>query len=117
MYVEYALTFSSFYAHLPIGCLVVHAWSWQYTRLFHTIMTTAFAAKAPSYAKIMEMDKRVRDFPVPTSLRIQCGEVEMPPPSTALIMQRMFGTLLKETSEWMFCPRHAQYSRVCAQPS
>ncbi|KAI0714759.1 hypothetical protein C8Q76DRAFT_618064 [Earliella scabrosa] len=75
-----------------------HAWSWQYTRLFHTIMTTAFAAKAPSYAKIMEMDKRVRDFPVPTSLRIQCGEVEMPPPSTALIMQRMFGTLLKETT-------------------
>ena len=61
-------------------------------------MTTAFAAKPPSYAKIMELDRRVRDFPIPESLRVRCGTAENPPPTTALVMQRVLGTLLKETS-------------------
>lgn len=76
----------------------VHTWTWQYTKLFHQIMTTAFAAKAPNYATVMEMDKRVRDFPVPAVFRIRCGEVEVPRPSTALTMQRLFATIYKETS-------------------
>ena len=62
-------------------------------------MTTAFAARPPNYAKVMEIDRKVRDFPVPAALRVQCSEIEIPPPSTGLVMQRMLGTLLKETSE------------------
>ncbi|PIL31283.1 transcription factor [Ganoderma sinense ZZ0214-1] len=75
-----------------------HIWTWQYTKLLHSIMTTAFAAKPPSYAKIMELDRRVRDFPIPESLRVRCGVEEDPAPTTALVMQRVLGTLLKETS-------------------
>ncbi|KAI0756451.1 hypothetical protein C8Q80DRAFT_1128643 [Daedaleopsis nitida] len=73
-----------------------HVWSWQYTKLFHTIMITAFGAKAANYAKVMEMDKHVRDFPVPPWLRVQCGATEVPPPTPALTMQRCLATLYKE---------------------
>ena len=62
-------------------------------------MTTAFAAKPPSYAKVMELDRRVRDFPIPESLRVRCGVAENPPPTAAVVMQRVVGTLLKETSK------------------
>ena len=72
-------------------------------------MTTAFAAKPPSYAKVMELDRRVRDFPIPPMLRVQCGVVEVPPPTTALVMQRLIGTLLKETSEPSLCFDPAQF--------
>ncbi|EJF67345.1 hypothetical protein DICSQDRAFT_151630 [Dichomitus squalens LYAD-421 SS1] len=75
-----------------------HVWTWQYTKLLHSIMTTAFAAKSPCYSKVMELDRRVRDFPIPASLRVQCGAVEDPPPTTAVIVQRLLGTLLKETT-------------------
>ncbi|KAI1790935.1 fungal-specific transcription factor domain-containing protein [Ganoderma leucocontextum] len=75
-----------------------HIWTWQYTKLLHSIMNTAFAAKPPSYAKVVELDRRVRDFPIPESLRVQCEVAENPPPTTALVMQRVLGTLLKETT-------------------
>ncbi|KAI0713141.1 fungal-specific transcription factor domain-containing protein [Cerioporus squamosus] len=75
-----------------------HLWTWQYTRFFQGINTTAFGAKSPPYPKVMEIDRRVRDFPVPASLRIQCGDREDPPPSTALIMQRLLGTFMKEST-------------------
>ncbi|TFK85568.1 hypothetical protein K466DRAFT_587982 [Polyporus arcularius HHB13444] len=75
-----------------------HLWTWQYTRFFQGINTAAFGAKSPPYAKVMEIDRRVRDFPVPASLRIQCGDLEIPPPSTALVMQRLLGTLFKEST-------------------
>ncbi|KAI0778886.1 hypothetical protein BD413DRAFT_512633 [Trametes elegans] len=75
-----------------------HVWTWQYTKLLYSIMTSAFGAKAPNYAKVMELDRKVRDFPVPAALRIQCGQVENPPPTTALHAQRALATLLKETT-------------------
>ncbi|RPD64668.1 hypothetical protein L226DRAFT_565357 [Lentinus tigrinus ALCF2SS1-7] len=73
-----------------------HLWTWQYTRFFQGINSTAFGAKSCSYPKIMEIDRRVRDFPVPTALRVQCGDPEDPPATRAMIMQRLLGTLLKE---------------------
>ncbi|EIW63909.1 uncharacterized protein TRAVEDRAFT_157688 [Trametes versicolor FP-101664 SS1] len=75
-----------------------HVWTWQYTKLLYSIMTTAFGAKQPGYAKVMELDRKVRDFPVPSSLRVQCGAVEEPAPTTALNEQRLLATLLKETT-------------------
>ncbi|KAI0828999.1 fungal-specific transcription factor domain-containing protein [Trametes gibbosa] len=75
-----------------------HIWTWQYTKLLYSIMTTAFGAKQPGYAKVMELDRKVRDFPVPSSLRVQCGAVEEPGPTTALCVQRMAATILKETT-------------------
>ena len=52
-----------------------------------------------SYAKVMDIDRRVRDFPVTAPLRIQCGDPETPPPTTALVMQRLMGAMYKEMSE------------------
>ncbi|KAI0354704.1 hypothetical protein OH77DRAFT_1425802 [Trametes cingulata] len=75
-----------------------HVWTWQYTKLLYSIMTTAFGAKQPSYAKVMEMDRKVRDFPVPSALRVQCGVPEELPPTPALGVQRLLATLLKEST-------------------
>ncbi|KAI0370469.1 hypothetical protein BV20DRAFT_1052490 [Pilatotrama ljubarskyi] len=75
-----------------------HVWTWQYTRMLYSIMTTAFGAKQPNYAKVMEMDRRVRDFPVPSALRVQCGVTEEQRPTPALVLQRLLATLLKETT-------------------
>ncbi|KAI0673870.1 fungal-specific transcription factor domain-containing protein [Trametes maxima] len=75
-----------------------HAWTWQYAKVQNHIMTVAFGAKPPNYAKVMELDRKVRDFPVPSSLRVQCGEVENPPPTLALNIQRLLATLYKETT-------------------
>ncbi|KAI0652601.1 fungal-specific transcription factor domain-containing protein [Trametes meyenii] len=75
-----------------------HIWTWQYAKAQNQIMTVAFGAKQPNYAKVMELDRKVRDFPVPSSLRVQCGEVENPPPTLALNIQRLLATLYKETT-------------------
>ncbi|EKM57517.1 uncharacterized protein PHACADRAFT_182049 [Phanerochaete carnosa HHB-10118-sp] len=50
-----------------------HPWCWQYSKLLHTVRATAFAAAVPQYAKILELDRAVRDFPVLHSLRSKCG--------------------------------------------
>ncbi|KAI0370472.1 hypothetical protein BV20DRAFT_1035925 [Pilatotrama ljubarskyi] len=73
-----------------------HVWGWQFAKLLHTVMTSAFAAKSPTYAKIFELDRRVRDSPVPPALRIPCGAPETPPAPLWLTMQRLFVTLARE---------------------
>ena len=78
----------------------VHIWTWQYTKLLHTITTTAFESRAPTYPKVMELDRRVRDFPVPEVLRITYATLEGPciDVTQTAMSQRLLGTLLKETS-------------------
>ena len=63
-------------------------------------MLTAFASKAPTYAKVMELDRRVRDFPVPEVLRVTYDNMDAPvvDVSQTPMLQRLLGTLLKETS-------------------
>ncbi|KAI0640171.1 fungal-specific transcription factor domain-containing protein [Trametes polyzona] len=75
-----------------------HIWTWQYTKLLYSVITTAFAAKQPGYAKVLELDRKVRDHPVPASLRVQCGSPEECASTTALNMQRLQATLSKETT-------------------
>ena len=78
-----------------------YLWTWQFTKVLHLVMTSAFGAKSPTYAKILELDRRVRDSHVPPKLRVACGAAEEnPPASVTLTMQRMFVTLWKESSEW-----------------
>lgn len=76
----------------------VHHWSWQYTRLMHGVISTAFGAKSAPYSTILELDRKVRDFPVPVKLRVKCGQVEAEPPSAALHMQRFLAMAAKEAS-------------------
>ncbi|OBZ79070.1 putative transcriptional regulatory protein C1F7.11c [Grifola frondosa] len=48
-----------------------HQWTWRYTRLLHTVITTAFGAKMPQYSTILDLDRR---------------------------MQRLLATIVKETT-------------------
>ena len=63
-------------------------------------MATAFAARVPAYAKILELDRKVRDFPVPWSMRGKCGQTEMAEPSKTTNMHRYLCMALKEISEF-----------------
>ncbi|PFH47589.1 hypothetical protein AMATHDRAFT_67507 [Amanita thiersii Skay4041] len=53
-------------------------WTWKFTSLLHTITTLVFAPpkrsqdRAP-YGTIIELDKRVRDFCVPSQWRMRCA--------------------------------------------
>ncbi|OJT04515.1 hypothetical protein TRAPUB_4785 [Trametes pubescens] len=75
-----------------------HAWCWQFTRVMHAVMTATSGAKPPTYAKVFELDRRIRDFPVPPALRIPCGPQEKKVEPIALTMQRLLVTVHKETT-------------------
>ena len=61
-------------------------------------MSTALAAKVPTYAKVLELDRKIRDFPVPWSLRGKCGQTETVTPSMKTSVQRYFLMICKEIS-------------------
>ena len=77
-----------------------HVWTWQFAKLMHTVMTTAFSAKPTTYVKIIELDKRIRDFPDPACIQPPTGTL---PSSTSdnvtRTMQALFVTLMKDTSK------------------
>ncbi|GJF00201.1 fungal-specific transcription factor domain-containing protein [Phanerochaete sordida] len=73
-----------------------HPWTWQYSKLLHTVHATAFAAGIPQYTKILELDRKIRDYPVPYSMRGKCGQHEASEPSKALHMQRYMCMASKE---------------------
>ncbi|KAI0756452.1 hypothetical protein C8Q80DRAFT_1223696 [Daedaleopsis nitida] len=72
-----------------------HVWTWQFTKLLHNIMSSAFAAKSPSYTRIMELDKRVRDFSEPEPC---LPNDPKKPDEVTLTMQKLLVTLYKETT-------------------
>ncbi|KAK0501025.1 fungal-specific transcription factor domain-containing protein [Armillaria luteobubalina] len=46
-----------------------HSWLWQYTTLMHSVMGAAFGVKVPAYTVILDLDRKIRDFPVPLRFR------------------------------------------------
>lgn len=48
---------------------LVHSWIWQYTTLMHSVMGAAFGVKVPAYTVILDLDRKIRDFPVPLRFR------------------------------------------------
>ena len=58
-------------------------------------MTSAFAAKSPTYTKIMELDKRVRDFPEPPVQEVDPRSTD---DNVVRTMQSLLATLYKESS-------------------
>ncbi len=62
-------------------------------------MTTAFGAKTPQYTTVLELDRKIRDFPAPWRLRIKCGLMEEYEPTKAVHMQRWFVMACKEASK------------------
>lgn len=78
-----------------------HSWVWLFTRLLHTVMTTAFGVKMPPYITILDLDRKIRDFPIPSHLRPNCHDSpELEPPE--LHMRRWWVLSSKEASEFFF---------------
>lgn len=77
---------------------LVHAWSWQYSKLLHTVMNQAFGAKTPHYSTVLDLDRQIRDFPIPWRMRIKCGYPEEVVPTNSVKLQRWFGMASKESS-------------------
>lgn len=83
---------------LTVLSLTVHPWSWQYSKLLHNVRATAFAAAVPQYTKILELDRKIRDYPVPYSMRGKCGQPEAVEASKATHMRRYSCMAAKEIS-------------------
>ncbi|KAK7464152.1 hypothetical protein VKT23_006318 [Stygiomarasmius scandens] len=49
-----------------------HSWNFQYTFFMHTVIETAFGCNSPPYSVIIDIDRQIRDFPVPELLRPRC---------------------------------------------
>ena len=63
----------------------------------------AFGAKAPSYKTIQDLDKKVRNYPIPPSLRVPgfggAKLMEFTPPTVELTMQRHIIFAIREISK------------------
>lgn len=67
-------------------------------------MSTAFGCKIPPYTTVIDLDRKVRDFPIPWRLRVKCGlEDEFQAPSVRL--QRWIVMASKESSMCYAAPR------------
>lgn len=62
----------------------VHSWSQRWTVLLHSVMSTAFGAKQPSYSVIISLDRKIRDFPIPALWRPVCDDADIPAPTVPL---------------------------------
>lgn len=82
-----------------------YAWSWRYTKLVAGIMSTAFGAKTPSYSTVIDLDRKIRDFPIPSILSAKCGQVEDTDPGRFVHVQRYLVMASKEISTSTRCPR------------
>ncbi|KAF5387497.1 hypothetical protein D9757_006516 [Collybiopsis confluens] len=74
---------------------VIHYWSWQFTAFMHSVMEQIFGSSRPAYNAIIDFDRKIRDFPIPTNLRIQCGDLESRP---EVYMQRLIILSYKENT-------------------
>ncbi|KZS94505.1 hypothetical protein SISNIDRAFT_46734 [Sistotremastrum niveocremeum HHB9708] len=52
-----------------------HQWKFTYLRFLNHVIDTAFAARAPSYSVVQSLSAKVRNWPVPSHLRLR----ELPP--------------------------------------
>ncbi|KAI0789552.1 fungal-specific transcription factor domain-containing protein [Abortiporus biennis] len=75
-----------------------HPWTWQYTKLLHHVMTTAFGARTPQYSTVVDLDRRIRDFPIPWRMRLKCGVPETSPPTNTTKIQRWLIMAYKEAT-------------------
>ncbi|KIJ13816.1 hypothetical protein PAXINDRAFT_170130 [Paxillus involutus ATCC 200175] len=74
-----------------------HSWSWRYSRLLHEVLVNAFGTKTPTYKTILELDRKIRDFPIPPHLQPRC-EKEGPRSSISSQVQRLYLLTSKEAT-------------------
>lgn len=76
-----------------------HPWLIRYSLLLHTTMTTAFGATKPIYQVILQLDRKLRDFPPTPKMKTACGDIEVTPPTTQIHINRWLGMCAKECSK------------------
>lgn len=94
-------SFSSIY---PI--YLVHSWKHRFTsECMNLLHDQAFGARTPSYATVLQLDRKMRAFPVPPILQVAgFGSTESRPggypESIMLTMQRHIVLAIRESSEY-----------------
>lgn len=78
---------------------IVHTWTYKYAILLHSVMAIAFGPKPPSYSSILDLDLKIRNFPVPARWRPIC-EQETPSPPPEIQMIRFMVSFAKESSAY-----------------
>ncbi|KAF8546280.1 hypothetical protein OG21DRAFT_1427450 [Imleria badia] len=71
------------------------SWSWRFSKLLHEVLVAAFGAKIPTYSTILELDRKIRDFPVPSHLQLQC--VRDTRAGSQVILQQVLVLTMKES--------------------
>jgi hypothetical protein len=65
-------------------------------------MVNAFGAKTPTYSTILELDRKIRDFPVPPHLQPRCDDEELTDAVVLVNVQRLLLLTNKETSGYLY---------------
>lgn len=90
---------------------LVAAWKHRFSsRCLAVVQEQAFGARTPSYKMIQELDKKVRNFYVPPSLRVPGfggvkPDINSAQPSVELTMQRHVAFAIKEICTSSFFAR------------
>ena len=48
-----------------------HRWNYEFIKLLSRVMAIAFTSRPPPYAAVLDLDRKLRDFNVPSHLRLQ----------------------------------------------
>jgi hypothetical protein len=81
----------------PSDTPLVHTWTYKYAILLHSIMAVAFGPRPPSYSTILDLDLKVRNFPVPVQWRPICEQdTQSIPPEIHMV--RFLVSFAKESS-------------------
>jgi hypothetical protein len=89
-------------ADLP--CPLVHAWKHRFSsECISLVHDQAFGAKNPTYATVLQLDRKLRGFPVPLVLQVAgMGTISPqhggPSDSVRFILQRHIVLSIRETS-------------------
>ncbi|KAJ3574344.1 hypothetical protein NP233_g1815 [Leucocoprinus birnbaumii] len=75
-----------------------HTWTYKYAILLHSIMAVAFGPKPPPYSTILDLDLKIRNFPVPMRWRPMCEPEDTPAPPPDVQMVRFMVSFAKEST-------------------
>lgn len=80
----------------------VHAWKHRFTsECMNLLHDQAFNAKMPSYATVVQLDRKMRAFPVPSLLQVNCygSSPSSTGDSTMLTLQRHIVLAIREAGK------------------
>lgn len=95
--------------YLTIFIPTVHAWKHRFTsECMSVVHDQAFGAKTPTYATVLQLDRKLRAFPVPPNLQVAGFGNSSPSESrhqesVSLILQRHIVLALREMSKSRSC--------------